>query len=318
MEDTSTKGEKRMQKTRKAIIAGIIAATVLLIVIGVITVVALASPTRRAERQMDVAGKYLDDMEYEQAIAEYEKVIELDPNLEDAYVKIAKIYVALGDYDAAVDILEQGYDETGTKRLKRKLETMEELRTEARRGDSEEESPPVETIEISTPTSEAAATATSAAETEAPVTLDVISIDKGERGPVITYQVDGVTKVIEVECSTGGYDPVYVLGFGWQQGDLTGDGIDELVVSIYIENNLVEYGQDTYIYALEDGELKELLYVDPNIYLDHSFLICDARIEDGELWLEGAYKVYSETENVTTVEEGTIRYQDGVWVKVYY
>ncbi|MGN1415775.1 MAG: PASTA domain-containing protein, partial [Oscillospiraceae bacterium] len=70
------------------------------------------------------AQKYLVEMNYEPAIAEFNKIIELEPNNVDAYLGLAQAYRDSGDADKAVEVLEKGYDITGDERLRDMLEEL--------------------------------------------------------------------------------------------------------------------------------------------------------------------------------------------------
>ena len=65
----------------------------------------------------DLAQNYLVEHSYEQAIAEFEKAIELDPMNVEAYLGIAEAYEAIGNRDMAVQWLEKGFEATGDERI---------------------------------------------------------------------------------------------------------------------------------------------------------------------------------------------------------
>lgn len=101
------------------------------IVIAVIAIIIAAlcinfKPAERADitSLVSTAQKYLIESNYEQAIAEFEKAIELDPMNTDAYVGIAEAYSALGDTEKAIEWLEKGYELTGDERLKEKIDMI--------------------------------------------------------------------------------------------------------------------------------------------------------------------------------------------------
>ena len=86
----------------------------LIAAIAVLTAILVGSsiyntPTNRLNRHLDMANKYLEATDYEQAVVEFDKVIEIDPMYADAYLGKAKAYVGLDNYDMAVDTLETGY-----------------------------------------------------------------------------------------------------------------------------------------------------------------------------------------------------------------
>ena len=73
---------------------------------------------------MSTAQKYLVEQNYEQAIAEFGKVIDLDPMNADAYLGLAEAYIAVGDTESAIEILQKGYELTGDERLKKMLDEL--------------------------------------------------------------------------------------------------------------------------------------------------------------------------------------------------
>lgn len=78
----------------------------------------------RAGVQVSLGNRYLEEMDYEQAIAYYEEALEIDPKSESAYLGLAETYVEMGDYESAIGILEEGIDETDSERLEEYLEEI--------------------------------------------------------------------------------------------------------------------------------------------------------------------------------------------------
>lgn len=66
-------------------------------------------PENRLNRHLEMANKYLEETNYEQAIVEFDKVIAIDPMSTAAYIGKAEAYVGLNDYDMAIETLEVGY-----------------------------------------------------------------------------------------------------------------------------------------------------------------------------------------------------------------
>lgn len=46
---------------------------------------------------------------YENAIMDYLSAIDLDPVAPEVYIKVAEVYMALGDIDSTINVLERGY-----------------------------------------------------------------------------------------------------------------------------------------------------------------------------------------------------------------
>ena len=59
---------------------------------------------------LNLGEKYLTDLDYEEAIVYFNKVIEVEPKNARAYLGSAEAYVAMGDIDSAIAILEQGIE----------------------------------------------------------------------------------------------------------------------------------------------------------------------------------------------------------------
>ncbi len=69
---------------------------------------ACSSTPAQITKYMDLGEKYLVEMNYEEALVAYEKVIELDPKNFDAYEGIARAYEGLNDFAKAAETLKKG------------------------------------------------------------------------------------------------------------------------------------------------------------------------------------------------------------------
>lgn len=67
--------------------------------------------------QLELGQRYLAELNYEEAIVAFQKVIELDPKNSDAYIRIAEAYIGQDDGDQAVAYLEQGLVEIGEENV---------------------------------------------------------------------------------------------------------------------------------------------------------------------------------------------------------
>ena len=113
--------------SKKNIIIIIIAAIVL--IIGGVTAVAIGTngfDFSGVRTTLQLADRYLSEQNYEQAIIEFEKVLEIEPMNVDAYLGLAEAYMAFGKTDKAIRILEDGIEKTDSYRLKDKLEEIRE------------------------------------------------------------------------------------------------------------------------------------------------------------------------------------------------
>ena len=74
---------KKQSKT--PIIVSLSVMLVILIAVCAIIIVRSNSPEKRLQAQLDLGYKYLEELDYEQAIAAFVESIEIDPKNTDAY-----------------------------------------------------------------------------------------------------------------------------------------------------------------------------------------------------------------------------------------
>ena len=80
----------------------------------------------RVKKQLDLGEKYLAELDYDQAIVAYEKVIEIEPMNVEAYLGLADAYIGKDDYESALVVLQKGYDLTGNEEIGNKLDEIKE------------------------------------------------------------------------------------------------------------------------------------------------------------------------------------------------
>lgn len=123
-------GQESMEKSdavgklngrKLGIIGGI--AVVLIALIAGISIYNM--PANRLSRELDLGQRYLEEQNYEQAIVEFDKAIEINPMSVEAYLGKAAAYEGLGDYENALLTLEQGYEKTGDGRI---LSAIQEIK----------------------------------------------------------------------------------------------------------------------------------------------------------------------------------------------
>ena len=84
---------KNKSKKTKVIIV-ILLTAVIAVEIGIIIFgLRSNSLTRKIQEQIALGRKYLVELDYENAIAAYEKVIKIDPKCVEAYLGLAEVYV---------------------------------------------------------------------------------------------------------------------------------------------------------------------------------------------------------------------------------
>ena len=76
----------------------------------------------KISRLLETGERYLEEMNYEQALATYEAVLEIDPINADAYLGIVEVYIRQGEYEKALEYAQKGYDLTGDERLQDKID----------------------------------------------------------------------------------------------------------------------------------------------------------------------------------------------------
>jgi tetratricopeptide (TPR) repeat protein len=114
---------------RRILIVNAIAIVVVILVVAAIIVNGSGNQNNLRD-QLDLAEQYLSDLDYEQAITAYEQALEIDPKCEEAYLALADIYVTLEDYDKALEILNEGYEQTGADSIVEKIEEIQNLLAE--------------------------------------------------------------------------------------------------------------------------------------------------------------------------------------------
>lgn len=106
----------------------------LLVGVGVVSFmfISKASHDRKVKDQLALAEHYLDELQYEEAIAAYMAVLDLEPASEDAadgltdtYIKWAESCAADGDYDKALEILQNADDRASSKKIKKQVSEIE-------------------------------------------------------------------------------------------------------------------------------------------------------------------------------------------------
>lgn len=114
---------------KKLIISITAIALVILVAFGVVLTINVRSANREKalQEQLDLGNKYLNELDYEQAIVAYEAAIEIDPMSVEAYLGLADTYLNMEDFEKAKEVLQAGYDATGDERIKEKITELEEI-----------------------------------------------------------------------------------------------------------------------------------------------------------------------------------------------
>lgn len=84
--------------------------TAIAITVGVSAAAQNRSATRQAGKRLELARKYVSDLDYEQAILEYEASIKIDSKNVDAYLELANLYIAANRTEEAESLLAKASD----------------------------------------------------------------------------------------------------------------------------------------------------------------------------------------------------------------
>lgn len=115
--ETTIKANLNARSKNKLIII-IVSAILLITTVIVGSLIVLGGNLASRTNEFLVSGeKYLIEMNYEQAIIEFDKVLDIDPNNAYAYIGKAKALSALGRKEEALEILENGYSITDDERI---------------------------------------------------------------------------------------------------------------------------------------------------------------------------------------------------------
>ena len=104
--DTKIQGEKNMRRTLPFLVCAIC-------LLSLVAACAKAEKPLIVAELLDFGEKYLLEIDYEQAIVQFTKVIEIEPMNVRGYTGMAEAYLALDQTDMAKSVLEQGLDMLG-------------------------------------------------------------------------------------------------------------------------------------------------------------------------------------------------------------
>ncbi len=125
MKDAQTPEADVAAKRKKQLMAGGLAAVVV-IVVCIIAIVANMGGKVSPEYNEKIAeaDRYLEELDYEKAETAYLEAIDIEPKVDEAYLKLADTYVVQEKYEDAVKILEKGQENAGGKEIIAMLEKV--------------------------------------------------------------------------------------------------------------------------------------------------------------------------------------------------
>ncbi len=124
MEEIMKENEKTGKlSTKHRAVIGIAAA--LVVIAGALIFFLGSSSVKELQKQLDLGQKYLEEINYEEAVVAFKAAIEIDPMSVDAYLGLVEVYIRTGDFDTALEYAKKGYEMTGDERLKEKIDIIE-------------------------------------------------------------------------------------------------------------------------------------------------------------------------------------------------
>ena len=137
------------KKLNKKLIIGAVALIAIALVVALAIFLPKSAEAKKLNESLDLGDKYLSELNYEQAVVAYLAVIEIDPKNIDALVGLADAYIAQGEYDEAVSVLEDALENLGGDASETIAEKLDEVREEKA---AAEVTPTVVPTEIPAPT----------------------------------------------------------------------------------------------------------------------------------------------------------------------
>lgn len=114
----------RDKSRRKILLFAAVGVALVLLAVVITCVIVFGDSDGKLQEQLDLGAKYLEEMDYEQALVAFDAALEIDPKNVDAYMGLADAYIGLGDKEAAYATLQAGYEATGDERLRDRMEEL--------------------------------------------------------------------------------------------------------------------------------------------------------------------------------------------------
>jgi len=103
--------------TTKKVIMIAAALSAIAVVLGIGIMIMGRNSNSDIEGLLDLGAKYMEEMDYENAVAVYESILEIDAYNVEAYLGIVEAYRQMGKLDKALEYARRGYELTGDERL---------------------------------------------------------------------------------------------------------------------------------------------------------------------------------------------------------
>ncbi|MCL2089529.1 MAG: DUF5050 domain-containing protein, partial [Oscillospiraceae bacterium] len=119
-----------------------------------------ASQPLTAQDFLDLGEKYLLDLDYEQALVQFLKAIEIDPMNPRGYTGAAEAYVGLGDISNAISVLEQGLRATNDRDIESRIQELHDIQEDSQNSSSQEQTESPTNADTTIPTDNTGADST--------------------------------------------------------------------------------------------------------------------------------------------------------------
>lgn len=107
--------EKKHNKT--SLLIGLSVAVFLIVIVGMIVIVRSLSPERRFQKQLNLGYRYLEELNYEKAIASFESAISIDSKDPRGYEGLIDAYACTEDADGIIGIYDLACDNLDPENL---------------------------------------------------------------------------------------------------------------------------------------------------------------------------------------------------------
>ena len=125
--ETQKKDDVVVKKNKKLVVPVIVSIIAVLAIVATVIIALTISSSgkdRKLQEQLDLGEKYIDELDYEQAIVAYEAAIEIDPMSVEAYLGLINAYIGMEDYDKALECGTNGYQITNDLRLSEQIQEL--------------------------------------------------------------------------------------------------------------------------------------------------------------------------------------------------
>lgn len=124
-ENTHEERERRCRSQRKKRFLTIVGGTIVLLLAVIIGISTFGGRERKLQEQLDLGTRYLEEMNYEEAVVAFNAALKIEPKSVDAYLGIVEVYIRTNEFDLALETAKEGYEVTGDERLKEKIDMIE-------------------------------------------------------------------------------------------------------------------------------------------------------------------------------------------------